>query len=132
MSVSIIKFERKENEAVTPCEHTHMNIDRVNKTITCRDCNEPTNPFDGLMDYSDALDDHKESLDAYRDRLDVYRKSLEQDAARNQIVARRLENRKRTKCHHCDKITNINIKEPRLSDINAEVAKGASLVESRY
>ena len=130
--MSIIKFERKENEAATPCEHTHINIDRVNKTIMCRDCNEPANPFDALMDYSDALDDHNESLDAYRDRLNEYRERLERDAARNQIVARRLENRKRTKCHHCDKITNINIKEPRLSDVNAEVAKGVSLVESRY
>ena len=123
--MSIIKFERKENEAATPCEHTHINIDRVNKTIMCRDCNEPANPFDALMDYSDALDDHNESLDAYRDRLNEYQERLERDAARNQIVARRLENRKRTTCHHCDKMTDINIKEPKLWEAHEEMVNGS-------
>lgn len=114
--MSVIKFKKREYEVVTSCEHNRINIDRANKSIVCRDCETVLDPFDGIMSYSDALDDYKKQLDTWRE-------SLERDTARNQIVARRLENRQRTKCHHCDKVTLINIKEPTLFETHAEAQR---------
>ncbi|MBH0095945.1 hypothetical protein I6E61_06025 [Psychrobacter sp. NZS113] len=112
--MGVIKFQKKEYEVVTSCEHNIISIDRSNKSITCRDCKEVLDPFNAIMDYSDALDDYKKRLDKYADEA-------EKRVARNNIVARRLESRKRTKCHHCNKITEINIKEPTLFDVHAEM-----------
>ncbi|KRU23265.1 hypothetical protein [Psychrobacter piscatorii] len=112
--MSIIKFKKKEYQVVTSCEHNSINIDRANKQITCRDCEVVLDPFDAIMGYSDALDD-------WAKRLDKYAEDTKRDFARNQIVARRLENKKRTKCHHCDQMTEIKIKEPTLWETHAEI-----------
>lgn len=115
--MTIIKFQKKEYEVVNSCEHNRINIDRGNKQITCRDCDIELDAFDAIMSYSDALDD-------WAKRLDKYAEDTKRDFARNQIVARRLENKKRTKCHHCDQITEIKIKEPTLWESHEEMVKG--------
>lgn len=115
--MTIIKFQKKEYEVVNSCEHNRINIDRANKQITCRDCDIELDAFDAIMSYSDALDD-------WAKRLDEYAEDTKRDAARNQIVARRLENKKRTKCHHCDQMTEIKIKEPTLWESHEEMVKG--------
>lgn len=115
--MGIIKFEKKEYEVITSCEHNIISINKSNKTLTCSDCNEVLDPFDAIMGYSDALDDYKKRLDKYADEAELR-------VARNNIVARRLKKRKRTKCNHCDKMTDINIKEPTLFDIHAEMKGG--------
>ena len=113
----IIKFKKKDYEVITSCEHSSISIDRANKSITCRNCSALLDPFDTAMEYLDALDE-------YKDKLNAYRESLVKDTSRNQILARRLENRKRTKCHHCAKMTNIKIKEPTLLEVHAETKEG--------
>lgn len=116
--MSIIKFEKKEYQVVTSCEHNKISIDRANKQITCRDCGIELDPFDAIMGYSDALDDWAKRLDKYAD-------DTKRDFARNQIVARRLENKKKTKCHHCGEVTDIKIKEPTLWESHEEMVKGS-------
>ena len=116
--MSIIKFEKKEYRVVTSCEHNNVSIDRANKRITCRDCDAVLDPFDAIMGYSDALDDWAKRLDKYAD-------DTKRDFARNQIVARRLENKKKTKCHHCGEVTEIKVKEPTLWESHEEMAKGS-------
>lgn len=116
--MSIIKFQKKEYVVSTSCEHNNVNIDRANKQITCRDCDVALDPFDTIMNYSDALDDWAKRLDKYAD-------DTKRDFSRNQIVARRLENKKRTKCQHCEKVTEIKIKEPTLWESHAEMVKGS-------
>lgn len=116
--MSIIKFEKKEYQVVTSCEHNNVSIDRANKQITCRDCDTVLDTFDAIMGYSDALDDWAKRLDKYAD-------DTKRDFARNQIVARRLENKKKTKCHHCGEVTDIKIKEPTLWESHEEIVKGS-------
>lgn len=116
--MSIIKFKKKEQEVAMPCTHDSLNIDRANKQITCRDCDAVLDPFEEIMNYSDALDDFREQLEFIRGRL-------QQDSARNQIVARRLENKQRTKCQHCKKMTEVKIKEPTLLETREEMTKGS-------
>lgn len=116
--MSIIKFEKKEYAVITSCGHHQINIDRATKKITCRNCDEELDAFDEIMNYSDGLSNYKKELDEYRERTD-------RDAARNRMVARRLENKKRTKCHHCDQMTEIKVKEPTLWEAHAEMAKGS-------
>lgn len=116
--MSIIKFEKKEYTVRTSCEHNHILIDRANQSITCRDCSIKLDPFTAIMDYSDELDD-------YARRLDEYRESTERMVARNKIVDRRLENKKRTKCHHCEQMTEIKVKEPTLWESHEEMVKGS-------
>lgn len=117
--MGIIKFKKKEHEVATPCTHDSLNIDRVNKQITCRDCDAVLDPFEEIMNYSDALDD-------FREQLEFIRGQLQQDSARNQIVARRLESKQKTKCQHCKKMTEVKIKEPTLLETREEAAKEPS------
>lgn len=116
--MSIIKFKKKEQEVATPCTHDSLSIDRVNKQITCRDCDAVLDPFEEIMNYSDALDD-------FREQLEFIRGQLQQDSARNQIVARRLENKQRTKFQHCNKMTEVKIKEPTILEMREEMVKGS-------
>ena len=116
--MSIIKFEKREYQVITSCEHHQITIDRANKKITCRSCDIELDPFDEIMNYSDALTNYKKELDEYREKT-------AREAARNQIVARRLENKKKTKCHHCGEVTDIKIKAPTLWDSHEEMVKGS-------
>lgn len=116
--MSIIKFEKREYQVITSCEHHQITIDRANKKITCRSCDIELDPFDEIMNYSDGLSNYKKELDEYRERTD-------RDAAHNRIVARRLENKKRTKCHHCDQMTEIKVKKPTLWESHEEMVKGS-------
>ena len=116
--MSVIKFKKKEQKVATPCTHDSLNIDRTNKKITCRNCGVELDAFEEIMNYSDALDD-------FREQLEFIRAQLQQDSARNQIVARRLEKKQRTKCQHCKKMTEVKIKEPTLLETREEIAKGS-------
>ena len=118
--MSIIKFEKKEYAVIRSCEHSQIDIDRANKSIACRKCHVVLDPFDEIMNYSDGLTQYKKELDEYREQTS-------RDAARNKIVARRLENKKRTKCHHCDQMTEIKIKEPTLWESHEEMVKGGDV-----
>ena len=118
--MSIIEFKQKQYAVINSCEHNSISIDRANKSITCKDCNIALDPFDAIMDFSDALDDYKERLDKYAD-------DTAREAAKNKIIARRLENKKRTKCHHCNEVTEIRIKEPTLWESHVEMVKGETL-----
>lgn len=112
--MDIRKFKGKVYEVVSSCDHAKINIDRATRTIRCMVCFELLDPFDTAMNYVDALDEYTDKLNAYRERL-------VRETARNKLLARRLENRKRTKCNHCNKMTNIKIKEPTLLEIRAEI-----------
>ena len=112
--MKIIKFKKKIYEIINSCEHSSIRIDRANKLITCRDCSTLLDPFDTAMEYLDALDE-------YKDKLNAYREGLLRDTSRNKLLMRRIENRKRTKCHHCAKMTSLSIKEPTLWEVHAEV-----------
>lgn len=117
--MGIIKFKKKEHEVTTPCTHDSINIDRANKKMTCGNCEVELDAFEEIMNYSDALDNFKEQLDFLRERV-------EQDSARNQIVARRLESKQKTKCQHCNKMTAVKIKKPTLFETREEAAKEPS------
>lgn len=111
--MNIIKFNKREYEVVSSCEHARINIDKATRTIRCMVCFELLDPFTTAIEYVDGLDEYKE-------RLDAYREDLIREKARNKLLARKLENRKRTKCNHCAKMTRINLKEPTLSEVLAE------------
>ena len=53
--------------------------------------------------------------------MEKHREDLIREKARNRLLARKLEIRKRTKCSHCAKMTNIKIKEPTILEVRAEV-----------
>lgn len=112
--MKIIKFNKREYEVTNSCEHARINIDRATRTIRCMVCFELLDPFTTAIEYVDGLDEYKE-------RLDAYREDLIREKARNKLLARKLENRKRTKCSHCDRMTNLKVKEPTLLEIHAEV-----------
>lgn len=115
--MKIIKFNKREYEVVNSCEHARINIDRATRTIRCMVCFELLDPFTTAIEYVDGLDEYKE-------RLDAYREDLIREKARNKLLARKLENRKRTKCSHCTKMTNIKVKEPTILEVRAEVEGG--------
>lgn len=115
--MTIIKFEKREYEVVRSCEHNNIKIDRANKQITCKDCDAVLDPFEAIMNYSDALEDYKRQLDDYLE-------TTERSVAQYKIMERRIDKRKKTKCEHCKKMTDINIKEPTLWEIHDEMRKG--------
>jgi len=113
--MSVIKFEQKEFQVVNSCEHDNLVIDRANKSITCKDCKTALDPFDAIMSYSDALDD-------WAKRLERYSEDTKREAAKNKIIERRLDGKRKTKCHHCNQVTEVRIKQPTLWEVHAEMA----------
>lgn len=111
--MDVRKFKGRVYEVVSSCDHAKIKIDRATRTIRCMVCFESLDPFDTAMNYVDALDE-------YTDKLNAYRQRLVRETARSKLLARKLESRKRTKCNHCAKMTNINLKEPTLLEVRTE------------
>lgn len=72
------------------CRHRRYNVDERLATVTCRDCGEQLNPVRVLVDLA-----RDESL--YIRRHAQYVEEVE-----------RLQQRSRTKCQHCQRITRIS------------------------
>ena len=88
---SRISFESKrQNYDPDKCQHNKVYIDEDEAFLTCRDCGEPLNPIHWLY----RLHTQENLLDY---RIDSLRE-----------LAKKLENKTRTKCQHCGKMTNIN------------------------
>ena len=95
--MNIVSFkEAKSRYDMTGCKHLNIIIDEQLSQIECADCGAKLNP----IAYLTTLAREEKS---YKYQVVELGKALKK-------VKKELETRTRTKCQHCGKMTNINIK----------------------
>jgi len=82
-------FERKANR--NDCRHLNILVDPALTYVECRACGEKLNPVW-------VLERMIKEASQWKYRLEEYRKIVE-----------KLEQKKRTKCNHCGKLTTVNV-----------------------
>jgi len=90
---NIISIELKDWKGYGTCEHNRVIVDEDLWLIECAKCGERLDPIQYLVDLARG-----ERRNKYQ--LDVLKKRCEK-------VMGILENKTRTKCEHCGKLTNI-------------------------
>ena len=74
------------------CRHIKVIIDEENSTVECKDCGEKLNPIWVLSRYATEETKLKREIDYLR------------------RMRKALEDKHRTKCKHCGKMTDVNVK----------------------
>lgn len=90
---NLVEFKRIDSKK---CQHIRVEIDTKEVELTCKDCGVKVNPVLWIKDSLQYFQRVQNSVNEEREKL-------KQDKAE-------LENRARTKCQHCNKMTGINLK----------------------
>lgn len=92
---NIISLSKKRIE-YRGCKHHSMIIDPELDTVSCKDCKEKLNPMAVLARFAGEEKTFRAELIYKTRRLDT--------------IAKKLDEKRRTKCHHCGSMTPVNIK----------------------
>ena len=78
------------------CRHVYMTINEGSSKVTCNQCKEQLDPLWVLTRFATEEQNMRRKLVCESKRFDN--------------ISKKLSEKRRTKCHHCSKMTPVNIK----------------------
>ncbi len=93
-TADVISLSKKRFE-LKGCQHKKILIDRDLSFVKCRECNEKLNPVMVLARFAEEENNLLHQL--------------RNDAVKFNNISQKLDEKQRTKCDHCGRITRVNI-----------------------